>query len=157
MLRVLILGVIALSFTAVSTVKVVDLKGLRAIAEEKQNDTLYVVNFWATWCKPCVAEMPYFVEADKKFAAEKVKVVFVSLNSAKEQVNVQQFLTNKQITQQAVILSAGNPNQWIDSVDASWGGSIPATAMYKRGKKVFFHEGELTQTELDSIIKTKNK
>lgn len=157
MLRALILAVIALSFTAATTVKVVDLKGLRAIAEAKQNDTLYVVNFWATWCKPCVAEMPYFVKADEKFAAQKVKVVFVSLNSAKEQTGVQQFLTGKQITQQAVILSAGNPNQWIDSVDASWGGSIPATAMYKGGKKVFFYEGELTQTELDSIIQTKNK
>src|ERR1019366_7011512 len=37
-------------------------------------DTLYVVNFWATWCKPCVGEMPYFEKADERFKAQKVKV-----------------------------------------------------------------------------------
>jgi len=84
-------------------------------------------------------------------------VVFVSLNSARELPTVEKFVADKEIKPEAVLLSAGNPNAWIDSIDKSWSGAIPATAMYRKGRKVFFREGEFTQTELDSIIQTKIK
>ncbi|HLP51220.1 MAG TPA: TlpA disulfide reductase family protein [Chitinophagales bacterium] len=120
----------------------------------QNNDTLYVVNFWATWCKPCVAEMPYFEEAATKFAGQKVKVIFVSLNYPREIASVDKFVKQKKIESDCYVLNAGNPNVWIDKVEKEWGGSIPATLLYKNGKKIFFREGEFTQTELDSIIKS---
>ncbi len=120
----------------------------------KNNDTLYVVNFWATWCKPCVAEMPFFVSASQNFSNKKVKVVFVSLNYARELALVDKFVKAKNITADCYLLNAGNPNVWIDKIEPEWGGSIPATIMYKGGKKVYFREGEFSQTELDSIIQT---
>lgn len=119
---------------------------------QKTNDTLYVVNFWATWCKPCVAEMPYFEQASQKFENKKVKVVFVSLNYARELASVEKFVAAKGIKSDCYLLDAGNPNVWIDQIEKEWGGSIPATIMYKGGKKVFFKEGEFTPAELDSII-----
>ena len=121
----------------------------------KNNDTLYVVNFWATWCKPCVGELPYFLETVKKNAHQKVKIVFASLNSIKEMETVQKFTDTRNILQDVFILNAGNPNIWLDKIDKSWDGSIPATVMYKNSKKVFFREGEFTETELDSIINLK--
>lgn len=136
-------------------VNVVDLPQLQAATIKPSNDSLYVVNFWATWCKPCVGEMPYFEEANTKFSAQKAKVIFVSLNSAKEEANVEKFVTTKNIQSEVLLLNAGNPNVWIDKIEPEWTGSIPATIMYKGGKKVFFYEGELKQAELDSIIKTK--
>lgn len=121
------------------------------------NDTLYVVNYWATWCRPCVAEMPFFQEAARRFAKKKVQVLFVSLNAVKELKKVQAFIENKNVDPQVYILNAGNPNVWIDKVDPSWQGSIPATVMYRGKEKVFFREGEFTQIELDSIINLKLK
>ncbi|MFT5167540.1 MAG: thiol-disulfide isomerase/thioredoxin, partial [Saprospiraceae bacterium] len=47
---------------------------------EKQNDTTYVINFWATWCKPCVAELPYFEELHNRYKGKKVKVLLISLD-----------------------------------------------------------------------------
>jgi thiol-disulfide isomerase/thioredoxin len=138
-------------------VKTVNMQQLQAMAAQQNNDTLYVVNFWATWCKPCVGEMPYFEKADAAFKPKKVKVVFVSLNSARELPAVEKFVADKSIKPEVVLLSAGNPNAWIDSIDQSWSGAIPATAMYRNGKKVFFREGEFTQSDLDSIIQTKIK
>ena len=148
---------ILFSFTkAGKEVKIVDLNGLESHCR-KENDTLYVVNFWATWCKPCVAEMPFFFEAAQKFSNKKVRVLFASLNSMKELPHVQEFVVKKSIKQPVFLLHAGNPNVWIDKVDSSWGGSIPATVMYRKHHKVFFREGDFTSTELDSIINQKIK
>ena len=122
---------------------------------KKNNDTLFVVNFWATWCKPCVNEMPYFQKASKEFAGQKVKVVFVSLNSIKEIQQVEKFVADKSVNEDVKLLNAGNPNNWIDTIDNSWSGAIPATAMYRNGKKTYFREGEFTQSQLDSIIHNK--
>jgi thiol-disulfide isomerase/thioredoxin len=138
----------------VPKVRVVNYEGLKK-ASQKENDTLYVVNFWATWCKPCVQEFPYFMESAKKFKDQKVKVIFVSLNSEKELANVQKFSETRNVQQEMLLLNAGNPNVWIDLIDKSWDGSIPATVIYKQNKKVFFREGEFEQTELDSIINLK--
>jgi thiol-disulfide isomerase/thioredoxin len=136
-------------------VSVVTFGQLQAQAATKQNDTLYVVNFWATWCDPCVKELPYFQAESKKYGHSKVKMIFVSLNSQKEFAKVQQFVIDKSLGPEVLLLNGGNPNDWIDKIDSSWSGAIPATVMYKHAKKLYFHEGELTQPELDKTIETK--
>jgi thiol-disulfide isomerase/thioredoxin len=138
-------------------VEVVNFAQLQMQAESKTNDTLYILNFWATWCKPCVQEMPFFEEAATKFSSHKVKIIYVSLNSLKELPVVEKHIETKSIQNRVFLLNAGNPNDWIDKVDKAWGGSIPATIMYKGGKKVFFKEGEFTQEEINSVIADKNK
>ncbi|HEY0261674.1 MAG TPA: TlpA disulfide reductase family protein [Chitinophagales bacterium] len=124
---------------------------------QQQSDTLYVVNFWATWCRPCVKEMPYFEEANKQFAAQKVKVIFVSLDAPKDLVRVNKFMVEKNISAETFLLDAGNPNVWIDQIEPKWSGSIPATILYKNGKKVGFFEHDFEQQSLDSLIKTNIK
>lgn len=157
LLRIQLIWVVfLLSFTlAENRVSVVNMEQLQNQTIRKGNDSLYVVNFWATWCRPCIQELPYFQSASEKFSGKKVKFLFVSLNSLKELKIVETFAINKKIKQQVLLLNAGNPNVWIDKVDSTWSGSIPATVMYKNGQKVFFKEGEFTQTEIDSITQLK--
>ncbi|MGP8214125.1 MAG: TlpA family protein disulfide reductase [Bacteroidia bacterium] len=138
-------------------VGIVNFEQLQSQAEKMQNDTLYVVNFWATWCDPCVKELPSFEAAYKKYSHNKVKMIFVSLNSPKEISKVAQFSAGKQLEPEVLLLDSGNPNDWIDKIDSSWSGAIPATVLYKHGKKLYFHEGELTQDNLYKIIETHNK
>lgn len=135
--------------------RVINLQEYNALTQRPGNDTLYIANFWATWCKPCVAEMPYFIQAADRFRNQKVRVIFVSLNSVKEQETVAAFLQVKKIKEDVCLLSAGNPNDWIDKIDSTWSGAIPATAMYCNEQKVLFYEGEFTQHQLDSVIQTK--
>lgn len=119
------------------------------------NDTLYVVNFWATWCKPCVAELPYFEAAGEKYKSQKVKVLLVSLDFIRDKQKLEKFVLERTIKNEVMLLNAGNPNLWIDKIEPEWGGAIPATILYRKGEKLFFREGEFQQTELDSLIQTK--
>jgi thiol-disulfide isomerase/thioredoxin len=149
--------ILLLSFTVIpATVRTVNMEQLQQDTQ-KNNDTLYVVNFWATWCVPCVNEIPYFQDAYKKYMPKKVKMVFVSLNSAKELSTVEKFVQDKNLKPEVLLLSAGNPNVWINQVDSSWSGAIPATVLYRHGKKLYFHEGDFTADKLNTLIESKLK
>lgn len=122
----------------------------------QKNDTLYVVNFWATWCKPCVTELPFFESNAQHFSEFPVKIILVSQDAKTRSTQVSDFLKKNNYTSEAFILSAGNPNIWIDKIDNRWSGAIPMTLFYKNGNKVYFHEGEYsTAEELESYIHTK--
>ncbi len=137
-------------------VEIINLQQLQSRTQTQTNDTTYVVNFWATWCKPCVAELPFFEEAGKEFADKKLKVVLVSLDFVSDKQSVNTFIQKQNIQSDVYLLNAGDPNIWINKIDTSWSGGIPATVIYKNTKKIFFHEGDFaTQQELDSTIQTK--
>ena len=130
---------------------VVDFEGLQKRIE-KQNDTLYVVNFWATWCKPCVAELPFFERASELNNDKAIKILMVSLDFKSDLERLSAFIQKKQIRNEVVLLSAGNPNSWIDFIDPSWSGAIPATVFYKNKIKLAFYEGDYNQESLNQSI-----
>ncbi len=134
------------------TIEQITMEQLQAKTIHTENDTLYIVNFWATWCGPCVAELPYFELAAKEHTNQKIKILLISLDFVSEKAKVEAFIKKKNLQNQVYLLNAGDPNKWIDQIDTSWDGAIPATVFYKSGKKVFFHEGDLTQAELSEKI-----
>lgn len=122
---------------------------------QKQDDKLYVVNFWATWCVPCVKELPEFMAVNQQHAENpNFKMILVSLDFAKNKDSlVAPFVEANDISTDVYLLDdAKRMDTWINMVDANWSGAIPATLMYKNGKKVFFKEGTMTQEELENII-----
>jgi len=144
-------------FFSGNKISVVNFEQLQSYTVHKTNDTLYVVNFWATWCDPCVKEIPFFQQEYKKYARYKVKMIYVSMNSVKDLSKVQNFVDNQKLGPLVLLLNGGNPNDWINKVDSSWSGAIPATVMYKFGKKVYFREGDFTSASLEKVIQSKNK
>lgn len=105
------------------------------------NDTLYVVNFWATWCKPCVEELPYLEAFHEKYKSDKVKVLLVSLDFKKHvDSKLIPFLEKHKLKAEVVHLDDPKAHIWIDLVDPSWSGAIPAT-IARKGKNENFHEG----------------
>lgn len=119
------------------------------------NDTLYVINFWATWCKPCVEELPYFQQLAKNYEGKKLKVILVTTDMRKDiGTRVNDFVKAKGITMQVVYINEVNADKWINNVSAEWTGAIPATWFLKGSDKFEkFHEGEFTYTELEAVIK----
>jgi len=125
----------------------VDYNGLKPYLS-KQCDTVYVINFWATWCKPCVEELPMFTKVSRDKQNEKVKFIFVSLDFPKQlESRLQPFVDANLKDQTVILLNDANTNAWIEQIDTQWSGAIPATLFYKNSQHIF-HEGSLTEEEL---------
>lgn len=120
------------------------------------SDTLYLVNYWATWCKPCVEELPDFIKLNKELKAEKFKMILVSLDFPSQiESRVIPFIKDHQIQSEVVVLD-DDANVWINLVDKDWDGDIPVTQIIQKGKKEFFNS-RLTYLELKNIVEPKLK
>lgn len=123
---------------------------------QKEDEKLYVVNFWATWCAPCVAELPDFMEVNDEFSgAENYQMILVSLDNANDfEPSIKPFLLEKKIGADVYLLNDNKRmNYWISDIDENWSGAIPATVIYKNGKKLFFKEDKMDKETLRKIIK----
>lgn len=115
---------------------------------------VYVVNFWATWCKPCIKELPYFESVAEQYAAQNVKVLLVSIDFPKLlEKQVIPFIEKNAIKSPVVLLDDTGANEWIPKVDVNWSGAIPATLIYKGGERKFF-EQSFTLEELEQELNT---
>jgi len=154
MRHLVIILLLAAAFPAVAQeVKVVKFDQMEEVMKT-ESSKLKVYNFWATWCKPCIIEMPYFEEManDNK---DKVQMYFVSLDYA-DQVDskVKPFLAKKEIKSQVYLIDDLDYNSWIDKVDPRWTGAIPATVFVKPDGEKIFYEKEFKKEELKEIVKT---
>jgi len=115
---------------------------------EKGKDSIYVVNFWATWCAPCIKELPHFEKLNAEFKSEKLAVLLVSVDfKSKLNSAVIPFIKRKNIKSQVFLLNESDPQQYIDRIEKSWSGSIPATLFIKGDKRKFI-ESEFTYEQL---------
>src|ERR1700739_2314670 len=110
--KLLILMALCAFAGASKKAEVVTFSELQKQTGAKKNDTLYVINFWATWCKPCEFEIPLFEEASVKFDKEKVKVLYVSINHANEIAGVESFMKTKKIQNPVLLLSVPSQVEW---------------------------------------------
>ena len=115
---------------------------------DRENDTLYVYNFWATWCVPCVKELKYFEEVNASYADRKVKIVLISLDWSEDQeTKLKPFIKERNIKSMVVNLDDPDANRWIPMVDNKWDGAIPAT-LFRYGKEKRFISHSFTGDEL---------
>ena len=111
---------------------------------------LKLVNFWATWCKPCVKELPYFQQLHEKYPD--LPMLLVSLDKkADASEKIPSFLANRGITIETVLLADSRANDWIDKVSPLWSGSIPATLLITEEEPAFF---ETDFESLEALIET---
>lgn len=124
---------------------------------EKNDDNVYIVNFWATWCGPCVKELPYFEKIKAKYAQKKVKVLLVSLDFPKQvDKKLIPFINNNKIQSDVVLLDDINEDVWIKAIDKSWSGALPATLIYNKNHRKFYEQTfdyKTLENELQTFLK----
>lgn len=141
------------AFCSAQTIRTISIDELETWIQ-KNDDTVRVFNFWATWCKPCIEEMPAFDSLQREYTGNKVQVVFVSLDFPSQlEKRVRPFVTKRKFAAPVVLLNAANPNAWIDRISPEWSGAIPATLLVRSSHKVLrFYEREFTFDEIHSLV-----
>lgn len=118
---------------------------------ENETAEILVVNFWATFCKPCLEELPLFQELDTQ---EKVKVILVSMDFASQKALVEGYQSSNKLKTEVVLLDEPDYDSWIPKVDSTWSGALPATLIFNtKTKNKQFKEGIYKKDDLLETIK----
>ncbi|MDX2445396.1 MAG: TlpA family protein disulfide reductase [Bacteroidales bacterium] len=140
------------SFAQDSEIQVFDFQAFEPMLTS-DTDTTYIINFWASWCPPCLKEMPAFEEIRQKYKNEKLKILLVSFDFPKDiEKSMLPLIKKYKIGAEVIVLDEPDANSWINKVSPEWSGSIPATLVFNP-KSRNFYERSFTFHELDSIVK----
>lgn len=132
--------------------EIYDYDGLEPLINKK-DDKIHVVNFWATWCAPCVKELPYFEVVNEKYQDKNVEVLLVSLDFPKNyDSKLKPFMSKHKLQSKVVAFDDTDQNRWIPAINENWSGAIPATIIYNNEKRLFY-ERSFTQEELENELK----
>lgn len=136
--------------------ELIKLKDLQQIIN-KPSEKVQVINFWATWCAPCVKEIPLFEKLNQDNKDVEVTLVSMDYDLDPNPEKVYRFVSRKKLQSHVVILAEQNPNNWIDKIDKNWSGALPATLIInsKNGKRKFVQK-ELHEGELEKLINEVN-
>lgn len=145
----LILSVFSVQAQSFKKIKLADLEKIVS----PKDDITYVINFWATWCRPCVKELPYFERIHKKYRNQKVKVILIAVEDTEQKIK--KFIEKKKIQASVFLLDETKSDVWIPKVDKNWDGAIPVTLFIngKSGQRVF-HQGDMTETALNKKLES---
>ena len=138
----------------IKSVKAVDLE--KIIAESK---TPLIINMWATWCLPCIEELPYFQKETEEHRKDSVQLLLVSLDFKEVfPTGITKFMKKRKITAPVVWLDETNADYFCPKIDTKWSGSIPATLFInnKKGYRKFVEEQlshEQLKKEIMAILK----
>src|SRR3970282_302300 len=132
--------------------EIVKLPELQKIIEAP-SEQIKVVNFWATWCAPCIKEIPLFEELNAERNDVKVFLVSLDLDLDPNPAKVYRFMERRGIESTVLLLNEKDPNTWIDEIDPDWSGALPATLIVNgsTGERIFI-ERQLQDGDLEQLI-----
>ncbi len=120
----------------------------------KDNDTTYIINFWATTCPPCLKELPLFEELKTKYNGQKLKIVLINIDDEdRYEKAVIPYVEKLKLKNKVYALVDNDYSAWTGKINQEWYGSLPYTVIYKGDKRKFFFGAFKDEQELEKEIK----
>ncbi len=157
MIKRLLFLFIVISFTTVSYSQSIPKWKIEDVVRSfsAKNDTVYIVNFWATFCKPCIAEIPDFIRIVKKYEGQKVKLLLVSLDlPSYYPAKIAAFAKKNNYKTNIVWLNETDADHFCPAIDKKWSGAIPSTIIVnnKTGYRKFV-EDQISPADFEASLK----
>ena len=132
----------------------VELAGAAAIKELRApGGKVRLVNFWATWCGPCVAEFPELVEIFRMYRGREFEFVTVSANYPDEKAEVLKFLTKHHASMKNLLWNSNDKNALVEAFEPKWQGGLPFTMLLgPKGEVLFQKDGAIDALELKRAV-----
>jgi len=154
MKNIIFLTILLFSGFAASAQNIPSYNADKLVKRILNKDTTYIVNFWASWCGPCVKELPEFDKLNAAYNGKPVKVILASLDFKEfypEKLN--SYVRIKKITPEVVWFNETNANEFIPKIDTNWSGALPATLIVNaRTKYHTFIERQITSEEIQQLV-----
>ena len=129
-----------------------DLSAVKALVENKTSN-LRLINVWATWCGPCVAEFPQLLKIFQMYRNREFELVTLSADEPDKKEQVLKFLTKNHASGTNYLCSSDDRYQFIDAVDKAWPGALPYTLLVKPGGEIIYKKlGMIDDLELKRAI-----
>lgn len=133
------------------TVSIYDFESFKSYLH-RSDDKMHVINFWATWCKPCVAELPAFEALGAKHS--EIEITLVSLDFLKAiESSLIPFIIKNELQSNVIVMHDPDGNSWIPQIDENWSGAIPATIIYKNDQREFYEKSFSLEELEQELIK----
>jgi thiol-disulfide isomerase/thioredoxin len=131
----------------------VTFRQLQEIINAKSEKT-YIINFWATWCRPCIAELPSLQKYFDENTDKNVELILVSFDFPNQIKQVNKFIEKKKLKPKVYLINEQDQNAFIDKVSEKWNGTIPATWFVNNtNKKQIFVEKPINEVEIYKYLK----
>jgi thiol-disulfide isomerase/thioredoxin len=121
------------------SVQTIDAAGVRKLV---QNDSpnLRLINVWATWCVPCVEELPELVTMNRMYRKRKFEMITISLDDSKEREAVLKRLQEKHVSATNYLFSSDDRDALAEALDKQWPGPVPYTILVAPGGKIVYRK-----------------
>ncbi len=118
----------------------------------QRNDTTYLINFWATWCKPCLEELPLLQQLQDARADDPLRVILVSLDTEAAAIDrIPAYLAGRAIDLPTVVLT-DERRSWMRELDAHWDGALPTTFVYRNELRYVYRRNFRTLPDVTAAV-----
>ena len=134
------------------TIDTINNTGIAALLKNT-SDKLRLINVWATWCGPCIAEFPDFITMNRMYRNRDFEFISISADDPVNKDKALKFLQRKEASATNYIYSTDDKYKLIEAIDPKWEGALPYTILVEPGGKVVYaHRGAIDPLELKKLI-----